>query len=212
MPAESPSRPVFTVLCGPNGSGKSTLHARLAPPGRFLNADTVAAALDPGRPEAATIRAGREILTDLADAISAGDSFAWETTLSSRQSIAAMRRARQAGYEISVAFVTLRSADLAVVRVAERVARGGHAIPEEAIRRRYETAFRQLPEAIRLCDAAMLFDNSRDGPHLLVRIEAHAVVFRHLQEAVTLHRRLAASVAEALAIPACALFDDVPSR
>lgn len=69
MRAEQAARPVCTILCGPNGSGQSTLHTELAPPGRFLNADVVAAGLDPLRPETATIQAGRRVLEGLAQAI-----------------------------------------------------------------------------------------------------------------------------------------------
>jgi predicted ABC-type ATPase len=116
--AEPAKRPVCTILCGSNGSGKSTLHAGLAPPGRFLNADIVAAGLDPLRLETATIQAGRLVLTEMAQAIRARESFAWETTLSSRQSLSLMRRARLASYDIGLVFVTLRNADLAVMRVA----------------------------------------------------------------------------------------------
>lgn len=77
MRAEQAARPVCTILCGPNGSGKSTLHAELAPPGRFLNADVVAAALDPLRPETATIQAGRRVLEGLAQAIRHRDETAF---------------------------------------------------------------------------------------------------------------------------------------
>ncbi len=65
----------------------------------------------------------------------------------------------------------LRSADMHVGRVATRVARGGHHIPEDTIRRRYETALKRLPDAIRIAHRAALFDNSNAGaPQLLLRI------------------------------------------
>jgi predicted ABC-type ATPase len=151
---EVPGSPVCTIIGGPNGSGKSTIYGRLAPPGRFLNADVIARGINPGRPEAAFISAGRQTLAELARVIGARETFVYETTLSSRQSAKLMLAAKQAGYEVGLVFVILNSADLNVERVAERVARGGHDIPEDVIRRRYETAIRRLPQAIGSKDKA----------------------------------------------------------
>jgi predicted ABC-type ATPase len=112
-----------------------------------------------------------------------------------------MRTAKQAGYEVGLIFVALNSADLNVERVAERVARGGHNIPEDIIRRRYETAIRSLPEAISLADGTIIFDNSHaSGPQLLVQIRAGSIGVNHLDEADVFHCRLAEAVGEALSL------------
>jgi len=204
---EDGSNPACTIIGGPNGSGKSTIYDRLELPGQFVNADLIARGLNPERPETASLLAGRRALAELARIVEARESFVYETTLSSRQSIKLMRTARDGGYEVGLVFVALNSADLNVQRVAERVARGGHDIPEDAIRRRYETALRRLPDAIRLADGSMLFDNSLSaGPRLLLQIKGAVVEMNNLDEADVFHCRLAELAGEALSIPTDAVF------
>lgn len=146
--------------------------------------------------------AGRRTLVELARIFDAREDFVYETTLSSRQSIELMRTARDDGYEVGLIFVALNSPDLNVQRVAERVARGGHDIPEHVIRRRYEAALRRLPDAIRLADRSVLFDNSlSSGPRLLLRVGGRAIEENNLDKTDNFHRRLAEVVSSALAIP-----------
>jgi len=90
---------------------------------------------------------------------------------------------------------------------ADIIARGGHDIPEDVIRRRYEAALKQLPEAIRAADGSMLLDNSlSSGPHLLPRIHGAAIEVNNLDEANIFHCRLAEVVSDALAITTYAVF------
>ena len=192
-------RPVCRILGGTNGSGKSSLFETLNLPGPFLNADVVARGLNPHNPESASLAAGRLIVDRLAAVVEAREDFTYETTLSSHQSIALMQRAKDAGYEVGLVFVALSSADLNVDRVANRVATGGHNIPESVIRRRYDVSLRRLGAAIRLAESTLVFDNTdTGGPSLLIRIsqrriEANCLLADHL-----LHARVAAAVGEAL--------------
>ena len=76
-------RPVLHVVAGPNGSGKSTLTAGGAlGAGRIIDPDAIARRIDPERPEAAAVAAGREAIRQQSDAIAARESFTVETTLS----------------------------------------------------------------------------------------------------------------------------------
>ena len=111
-----------------------------------------------------------------------------------------MDRCRKAGYRTALIFVTLDSPDLNVLRVAERVSRGGHAIPEDVIRRRYDAAFRRLPDALRLADDALLFDNSGLEPRMLLSVEKDLITESSLDGAVPLHARLAEAVYQALGL------------
>ncbi|MES1946529.1 hypothetical protein C84B14_04254 [Salinisphaera sp. C84B14] len=52
-------------------------------------------------------------------------------------------------------------ADICVARVRIRVALGGHDVPEEKIRQRYERNQRYIAEAARLCDVALIYDSSK---------------------------------------------------
>ncbi len=151
--------------------------------------------------------AGRQTLSELARALLARDSFVYETTLSSSQSVELMRAAKIAEYEVGLVFVALNSAALNVQRVADRVARGGHHIPQDIIRRRYEASIRRLPHAIRLADASMLFDNSAaSGPHLLMELRATTIGVNNLDAAKALHCRLAEAVGAALSMSKDAIF------
>jgi predicted ABC-type ATPase len=172
-----------------------------------LNADIIARGINPNRPEDVSIAAGRQIIVELAKTLRARESFVYETTLSSNQSIAVMRAAKRAGYEVGLVFVTLNSADLNVERVAWRAARGGHDIPEHVVRRRYGSTLRRLPQAIGLSDGSMIFDNSTaTGPYLLAQIQAGSIEVNNLDEAVSFHCRLAEAVAEALSLSIDAVF------
>ena len=116
---------VCTVIGGPNGSGKSTLFELLKPVGEFVNADVIARGLNPQTPMTVEILAAKATLDRLQDLSSRHRDFVFETTLSGRQPIALMERARNCGFQVGLVFVALKSADLNVTRVAERVARGG---------------------------------------------------------------------------------------
>jgi predicted ABC-type ATPase len=71
-------------------------------------------------------------------------SFAFETTLASRSLAPWLTQLKRDGYAVHVMFLWLPSADLAVERVADRVAMGGHRVPEDVIRRRYRTGLRNF--------------------------------------------------------------------
>ena len=80
-----------------------------------------------------------------------------------------MDEARQSGYSVELHYVSLSDPQLAVDRVSDRVAEGGHGIPEQDIRRRFERSHKNLPEAISRADSATLYDNSTpENPHEVV--------------------------------------------
>jgi predicted ABC-type ATPase len=94
------------------------------------------------------------------DYLNAKVSFAVETTLAGHRIIALMREARERAYQLNLAFVALNSPEKNIRRIRDRVARGGHFIPDLDVRRRYARSFESLPEALRLAGLALLFDNS----------------------------------------------------
>jgi predicted ABC-type ATPase len=118
-------------------------------------------------------------------------------------------RARGMGYRISLIFVALSSAELHVLRVAQRVQLGGHFIPEETIRRRYDTSFANLGEVASACDVLRVYDNSsRDGYRLAIELVDGAVRENGLSRASGFDRRIAAVLAPALSLEAETLFVD----
>jgi hypothetical protein len=93
-----------------------------------------------------------------------GESFAVETTLASRSLAPRIRRLQTSGYRFHLFFFCLASPELAAARVAERVRRGGHNIPEPVIRRRYQTGIQNFVTHYQsLSDNWQVFDNSVAG-------------------------------------------------
>lgn len=194
-------KPVCLVLAGPNGAGKSSLYARLDPPGEFINADVIAAAINPSDPEAAAFPAGREAMRRIEVNSAAGRSFTFETTLSGQQPVRMMKRLKDAGYAINLAFVALSSAELHISRVAQRVSLGGHHIDADVIRRRYVTSFEQLVNALPLADEAVIFDNSgKAGYRLCAAIAGGEIRNLHLRRSRAFDRRIAGCISDGMGL------------
>lgn len=138
----------IVVIAGPNGAGKSTVAPRLLREtlgvDEFVNADAIASGLSAFRPEAAAFTAGRVMLTRLRELAAQRLDFAFETTLASRSFAPWIRRLKGDGYSFHLMFLYLASPEIAVSRVAGRVKMGGHDVPEETVRRRYERGLRNL--------------------------------------------------------------------
>lgn len=79
--------------------------------------------------------------------IQARRSFAFETTLSGRGYLQLIRRLRAAGWRVELVYLALPSLELSILRVAERVAHGGHNVPLPALRRRFPRSLGLLLEA-----------------------------------------------------------------
>ncbi len=160
------------IIAGPNGAGKTTFARAFLPAEaqcpRFINADLIAAGLSPFFPETAAIKAGRLMLQEIASCAEHGESFAFETTLSGLVYLRHIRDWRELGYHVSLFFLSLPSADMAIARVAERVRQGGHNIPESAIRRRFDSGRKNFENRYRdAVDAWALYDNSANEPVLI---------------------------------------------
>ena len=160
------------VLGGPNGAGKSTAAPRLLRGSlkveEFVNADTLAQGLSAFRPQDVALEAGRITLARLDSLESQRKSFAFESTLASHALVRRLRRLKKRGYSVHVVYLWLPTVDLALARVAERVRTGGHDVPAETVRRRFDrgrrnffTLYRPLADTWRLYDASAI-----TGPRL----------------------------------------------
>lgn len=172
--------PVLTIIAGPNGSGKSTLTKSLDLEGRdrLLDPDAVARRLNPSDPSAAAISAGREVLKRIEDYLSSQVSFAVETTLSSRRNVDLICRAKSCGFEVHLVFVGTESPERSIARIRDRVSKGGHAVPDSDVRRRYSRSLANAAEAIRSADVATVFDNSGDEHRLILIARNGTIVWR----------------------------------
>lgn len=136
------------IISGCNGAGKTTASYTVLPEilncKEFVNADEIARGLSPFNPESVAIEAGRLMLQRIEFLLEKDASFSIETTLSTKSYINLVRRAQEKGFSVRILFFWLNSPELAIRRVAERVAKGGHNIPEPIIRRRYTAGLKNL--------------------------------------------------------------------
>jgi predicted ABC-type ATPase len=170
--AETGKDPRIIMFAGPNGAGKTTFAREYLPREGccpvFVNVDLIAAGLSPFSPEQAALQAGKIMLQQLAGHVQRRESFAFETTLSGLGYARMIPQWRRLGFHVHLVFLLLPSADMAVSRVALRVLQGGHSIPEDVIRRRYEAGWRNFKTIYRkLPDTWTIIDNSGIAPVIL---------------------------------------------
>lgn len=167
----SPDAKIVVVFAGPNGSGKSSVtrdfldNPANAFSGSYVNADDIAAGLSSqiADPRERNIAAAQEAERQRLALLESGQSFAFETVMSTPEKVALLSQARERSYEVTLVFVTTSDPDINVSRVANRVAKGGHDVDPSAVHSRYEAAMKLLPVAIEQADSVVIFDNSRDN-------------------------------------------------
>jgi predicted ABC-type ATPase len=157
--------PNLVVLAGPNGAGKTTAANRMLGNTlrieHFVNADEIAKGLSAFRTGDAAMAAGRVMLQRLKELAAERVSFAFETTLASRTFAPWIAEQIRKGYSFQLIFLWLPRVEMSIERVAGRVRDGGHAVPEETIRRRYEAGLRNFFELYRPLTARWnLYDNT----------------------------------------------------
>ena len=157
--------PQVIVIAGPNGAGKTTLAPFLLRDElrvlEYVNADPIAHGLAGFDPARVALQAGRVMLNRLHDLAEERKTFAFETTLSAKHYAGWIKKLRHDGYCFQLMFLWLRSADLAVQRVRERVKAGGHHVPEPVVRRRYAAGLRNFVKLYQpLADTWAVYDNS----------------------------------------------------
>lgn len=162
----------IVIIAGPNGAGKTTFAREFLPREAgcpdFINVDLIAQGLSPFAPESVALQAGRIMLGEISRRVRRGESFAFETTLAGLNYARHIPKWRAAGYHVKLLFLSLPTADLAVGRVKTRVAQGGHAVPEEVVRRRFDAGLRNLHEVYRgLVDSWIFYENSGNTPRVV---------------------------------------------
>lgn len=160
------------VIAGPNGVGKTTFATTFLPKyadcANFINADLIAKGMSPFSPQAAAIRAGRLVLSEINYFAERRASFAFETTLSGRSYLQSLENLKKCGYGVHIFFLWVKDVDVSVSRVQDRVRKGGHDVPETDIRRRFDRSIRNfIREYQSLADTWYLFDNSAREPALV---------------------------------------------
>ena len=155
------------VVGGANGVGKTTFAVEYASRlgVRYLGADAIAAQLSADNPALVRISAGREFVAQVKAAITSGTAVVVESTLAGRTFARTMRKARDAGFEITIVYLFVDSPGLCIDRVLERVQKGGHDVPERDIRRRFTRSLGNFWHVYReLAQHWVLIYNSGDRP------------------------------------------------
>ena len=116
------------------------------------------------------------MLTLAKDYLEKGRSFSIETTLSGKNYLEMMVRARTLGFEVVLIYIGTEDVDINLSRIRQRVLGGGHDVPENDVRRRYERSFKHIPVAVRRADHTLLFDNSTESAYQLVGVLAPSFV------------------------------------
>ncbi len=161
------SEKVFYLIGGPNGSGKTTLARELIgdhPEVAFLNADDIQR-----ENNVSAGRAGVILLDKMEEIFSAHASFAFETTLSGHIHNKFIKRAKADGYKIVFLYVILSSVEQNLARVRQRVALGGHDVPESIVRRRYAKSMLNFEPVASMSDQWELYYNGGKNYELLAR-------------------------------------------
>jgi len=162
------------LVVGPNGAGKSTFVeltlAPLLPGSGFVNADEIARQRWPDDPAPHAYQAARVAAETRAKLIALGASLIAETVFSHPLKLDLIDTAHAAHYTI-VLHVLLIPEELAVERVRYRVSAGGHHVPEDKIRERYQRLWGLVAAAISRCDSTTVCDNSGlEGPRIIAQM------------------------------------------
>lgn len=147
--------PEVIVFAGPNGSGKSTITQMAKVRGEYINADDIKRTT---------------LCTDLEAAVKAEElreymienrkDFTFETVLSTGRNLFLLQRAKEQGYFVRGIYVL--TSNINIARVYAREALGGHGVPEEKIRSRYDKALALIPRLVEICDILHIYDNTRE--------------------------------------------------
>ena len=161
----------IVIIAGPNGAGKTTFAREFLPTDaalpNFVNADLIAAGLSPFDPDLVAFKAGRIMLEMIAEHVRRSESFSFETTLSGLTYAQMIPTWRSSGYLVKLIFLSLPNVEVALERVATRVIQGGHNVPVDVIRRRFEHGIKNFDLYKSLVDSWQLYDNSGAPPVLL---------------------------------------------
>lgn len=170
----------FLVVAGPNGAGKSTFTQAGDNELPLIDPDQIAREINPHDPERAAIAAGKEAMRRARAFLAERRSFIQETTLSGNAHLKLMEQAKQARMRVRLVYVGLESPTLCAIRVAERVAKGGHNIPPGDIKRRYQRSLTNLKKALAIANRAQVFDNSsiRQPARRILETEKGRVIYK----------------------------------
>ena len=175
-------QPTFVIIAGVNGSGKTTFaldyyknHSI-----KFINADSLATALSPNNPDLSQFKAGKLMRQEIDQCIKNKQSFAIETTLSSKNYLKIINQLKQDNWKVEMLYLYLPSVDLSIDRVAERVKNGGHCININDIKRRYSRSMTNLMnQYLEIVDNVSCLKNSNGSEIIFQKNHNKLVIYNN---------------------------------
>lgn len=148
----------YTIIGGVNGVGKSSftgvLKERTMDLGTIIDVDKITAELGGN-----TLAGDKAALTKIRDCIARNVSFTQETTLSGYKTEATAKQVKELGYHVRMFYVGLDTLDESLLRIQNRVRRGGHDIPHDDVTHRFSSRWEALAKVLPYCDEAEFYDN-----------------------------------------------------
>ena len=177
-------KPICYIVGGPNGAGKTTFATEFLPNVAeceiFVNADLIASGLSPFNPRAEAVMAGRLALKQIDRYTAQRQTFAFESTLSGKAYLERIKAMKDDGYTIVIFYVMLENVELSLRRIEERVAKGGHHIPEEDARRRFPRSMSNvIHNYFPLADYWKVYDNSKKKMTHVAEKKEHGIEIAH---------------------------------
>lgn len=148
----------YTIVAGVNGCGKSSLTGVLRTEidhlGKIIDVDKITAACG-----GSLLEGGKKAVALIEDCLEKEVCFTQETTLSGRKTLDTIKRAVAKDYRVRLYYVGLDTMEESLLRIENRVKRGGHNINTDKVAMRFEKRFEDLLAILPYCDEATFYDN-----------------------------------------------------
>lgn len=188
------------IIAGPNGSGKSAFLKYAwdsgiigKDDGPYLCGDDIAIQLKRAQvnldEDALNRQAQQIVFNKRQEFMKEGISFVYETVCSHPSHLTFFQELKKHGYVLSLIYIATDDASINVSRVAKRVQEGGHNVPLEKIRTRYDRCLQLYPQLLKLCDNALVFDNSqtlelclsKNNSRIVIQNPSHRWVLKNIR-------------------------------
>ena len=148
----------YTIIGGINGVGKSSLSGVLSAEntdlGIIIDTDKITAENGGDK-----IKGGKITVQLINSCLEKGVNFTQETTLSGVRTLKTIQKAINKNYFIRLYYVEVNSCEESILRIENRVRKGGHNISSDDVKRRYSKRFEDLAKVLPYCNQVIFFDN-----------------------------------------------------